>query len=162
MDYMALENKHVASRGTLQKGDHVFFDKAFGVQGLSHHGVYVGNNQVVHFWPRDEHHNSVIDDAYVQTNTVLDEKQHAVVHLVPYKDFESQGAYRGSRVYVVDHPRRVSRDETVDRCLAKLNERGYCSVTNNCEHMVNECVLGEKRSFQVDAMYDQYIQKFKR
>ena len=159
---MALENKHLASKATLKKGDHLFFDKAFGLPGLSHHGVYVGNNQVIHFWPRDEHHQSVInDEAYIRTNTVLDEKQHAVVHVVPFEDFESQAAYRGSRVYVVDHQKRLPRDETVACCISKLNKRGYCSITNNCEHMVNECVIGENRSLQVDAMYDQYKQTFK-
>ncbi|MBO6010921.1 MAG: lecithin retinol acyltransferase family protein, partial [Oscillospiraceae bacterium] len=44
--------------------------------------------------------------------------------------------------------RRFSPEETVARARARLGERGYNLIHNNCEHFAYECALGVSRSEQ--------------
>jgi phosphopantetheine--protein transferase-like protein len=52
-----------------------------------------------------------------------------------------------------ERKRRFPPEETVRRARARLGEDGYHLIRNNCEHFVNECVFGEKKSLQEEAMF---------
>lgn len=45
----------------------------------------------------------------------------------------------------------------VARARARLGETGYNLLHNNCEHFVNECVFGEKRSEQTDSVRRRWL-----
>ena len=51
-------------------------------------------------------------------------------------------------------PRRI-----VDNARTRLGETGYNLLHNNCEHFVNECVFGEKRSEQTDSVRQRWLKR---
>lgn len=99
---------------------------------LFHHGVYVGNGQVVHFWGRVMY------------------KSDARVMSVPLTEFEGLANSVGSKVVVLNVASRLPRDETVRRALSRVGAAGYNVVTNNCEHFANWCVQGVAYSAQLN------------
>ena len=48
--------------------------------------------------------------------------------------------------------RRRSAEQTVSAARARLGERGYDIIHNNCEHFANECAFGEKFSSMTDSL----------
>ena len=145
MNYLALPNIHRAQPGEYKIGDHLFYDRAFSVPGLSHHAVYTGNGEVVHYWGDNTDVNST-DKQFLN----------ATVQKMPIKTFELLAAKKGETIYVIDHPFRLPRKQTVQRCLQALGQSGYCPFTNNCESFVNFCVLGNPRSLQVESLNEKY------
>ena len=55
--------------------------------------------------------------------------------------------------------RRLKPEETVDRARSRLGEDGYHLIRNNCEHFAYECVFGEKRSLQEEAVFRMWDQR---
>ncbi len=49
--------------------------------------------------------------------------------------------------------KRIPPKETVRIARERLGEDGYHLIRNNCEHFANECVFGEKKSLQEEAMF---------
>lgn len=47
-------------------------------------------------------------------------------------------------------------DEVVSTARARLGERGYHILYNNCEHFANECVSGKHYSEQVDGVREMF------
>lgn len=155
MDYTTLPYTYDVRNGRYRVGDHLFFNRAFGVDILSHHGVYVGNKTVVHFYPTLREG----DEQHVSGNERLG-KEGAKVQAITLSDFKRLARKRGSRVMVVDHDVRLPREETVERCRAELGATGYNAIHNNCEHFVNFAVLGSRHSEQSDAMRAQLRELF--
>ena len=90
--------------------------------GYTHHGIYVGNGEVVHY--------------------LLDEG----VTLSDLEEFS-----RGNAVWVREHPGApYSGAECARRALSRLGEDEYNLVFNNCEHFATWCATGEQRSPQVE------------
>ncbi len=54
--------------------------------------------------------------------------------------------------------RRRSASETVAVARSRIGERGYHILHNNCEHFVNECLLGEHKCSQVDQVRELFRQ----
>lgn len=117
-----------------QEGDHVVYTGALGVPYWLHHGVYVGNDSIVHFWGSGF---SDKDSAIVMKSTVL--------------EFEKLA--KGKPIYVVNHMQRLPRNETVRRALSRIGQKNYDILCNNCEHFAYWCVTGNHESPQVqDAL----------
>ena len=90
--------------------------------GYTHHGIYVGNGEVVHY--------------------LLDEG----VTLTDLEEFSC-----GNAVRVRTHPGApYSGEECARRALSRLGEDEYNLVFNNCEHFATWCATGKKRSPQVE------------
>jgi hypothetical protein len=54
---------------------------------------------------------------------------------------------------VVPHPHaRYTPEEAVARAHSRLGERGYATLSNNCEHFVNWCLEGEPHSWIIWRM----------
>lgn len=106
------------------KGDHLVSSRL----GYSHHGLYIGNGEVIHYSGFSE----LFDKGSIEVTTL--------------EDFE-QG--RGS--FVENHFVSVyDADERVERACSKLGEDSYNLLFNNCEHFVNWCFNGFKTSSQVN------------
>jgi len=108
--------------GAWQAGDHLVVDCC----GYSHHGLYLGDNQVIHYggWLNGEN---------------------AGVHVTHV------GAFTGGQpVTAVYYPSaRFTPEQAVSRARSRLGEDAYSVVFNNCEHFVHWCLQGEARSEQV-------------
>ncbi|SOZ40890.1 lecithin retinol acyltransferase family protein [Cupriavidus neocaledonicus] len=98
--------------------------------GYVHHGIYVGNGEVVH---------------YVGFKGFL---RRGPVETITLAGFAGG---LGFRVEPATQARYVGA-EIVRRATARLGEDDYRLLTNNCEHFCIWCLSGESRSEQVEAL----------
>jgi hypothetical protein len=109
---------------SLQIGDHVVAQKP----GYTHHGLYIGNGQVIHYPGLDETHRP---------------RPVEVATLDRFAD--------GKPIFIKRHAdRRFDGPSAVDRARQRLGACDYHLLANNCEHFVNWCIDGDHRSDQVD------------
>lgn len=117
----------------LLPGDHLFVD----CQGYSHHGIHVGDGQVIHF------------------DSTLRRKLLGRIHEQPPNICEiSLEAFAGGRQV---HVRRylgefLPPDEVVLRARSRVGEFGYDLFDNNCEHFAVWCKTGRPASSQVESV----------
>ena len=96
--------------------------------GFSHHGIYVGNGNVVHY-------GALIYDIVRK----------------PVEEVSLECFAQKRPVFVVEHDETtVCADEAIRRARSRLGEGSYRLLTNNCEHFCEWALHGEARSFQVD------------
>lgn len=107
-------------------GDHLEARRACGVYW--HHGIYVGGGQVIHWVKKDR------------------SKTEGVVKQTSFQVFADGQPVRRSS----DHPARTYDPlESIRRAESWLGRDDYKLISNNCEHFVNWCIDGEKKSDQV-------------
>ena len=99
----------------MQIGDHLVTPRT----GYTHHGLYLGNQQVIHYSGKSAH-----DQGSIQQ-----------VSLEEFCD--------GKACRVRDYPFRVyGRKESVERAKQRLGEANYSILFNNCEQFVAWCIMG--------------------
>lgn len=107
----------------MEVGDHLITSRA----GYTHHGLYMGDEQVIHY------------------SGFGDGAKSGPVEIVSLNDFS-----QGYPVVVRAHVFRVHEGPAaVDRALERLGEDRYNFLTNNCEHFVHHCIHGMGVSQQV-------------
>jgi hypothetical protein len=107
----------------MQIGDHLVSSRI----GYSHHGLYIGNNQVIHYSGLA----NGLSSGSIATATL--------------KEFGN-----GNEIRVKHHDwRKYTGQESVDRAFTRLGEDWYNLLINNCEHFVNWCIEGSHSSDQV-------------
>ncbi|MFT0213190.1 lecithin retinol acyltransferase family protein [Pseudomonas sp. F1_0610] len=115
---------------TLMLADHLKVSRGL----YSHHALYIGNNQVIHYAGKNALWNN--ENSHVQITSL--------------EDFAA-----GETIYKVYHNDTLySADEIIRRAKSRLNEDSYSILFNNCEHFVNWCITGENCSAQVDNLTD--------
>ncbi|WP_270567998.1 lecithin retinol acyltransferase family protein [Clostridium beijerinckii] len=121
------------------KGNHIKVNRGL----YTHHGVYISNDEVIHFTGNEE--DSVLDwskPEVIQTDLSYFLKD-GELEVKEYTDDELQD------LYPVEH--------IVSYARACLGDKGYNLVFNNCEHFANVCTLGRFRSRQVEKVFDVII-----
>ena len=109
----------------LTLGDHLAIQRL----GYSHHGLYVGNGQVIHY-----------------QGSFANDDQTGQIGLSMLDDF-----HRGQPLQVVSHSSRpFSPEECVARAFSRLGEQDYHLLFNNCEHFVLWCIEDRHSSPQVN------------
>lgn len=110
----------------MERGDHLISPRT----GYSHHGLYLGKNQVIHYTGfSDGRHKGVI----------------GITTLEEFCQGEGFSIQRyGFRLY--------NHDESAQRALSRLGEDWYDILLNNCEHYVTWCILGIHHSHQVSRL----------
>lgn len=109
----------------LNLGDHLAVQRL----GYSHHGLYVGDRQVIHY----------------QGPFANDDRTGQIV-LCSLDDFHSE-----QPLQVLSHPSRpFSPEECVARAFSRLGEQDYHLLFNNCEHFVQWCIEDRHSSPQVN------------
>ena len=111
----------------LRIGDHLVSARRF----TSHHGIYVGNGQVIHY------------------GGLASGLQAGPVKVSPLVEFLADHPYK-LREYKT---RTYSREESVEMARARIGEDLYHPAFNNCEHFVTWCITGKTRSTQVDLLF---------
>ena len=111
----------------LRIGDHLVSARRF----IRHHGIYVGNGQVIHY------------------GGLASGLQAGPVKVSSLQDFLAGHPYT-VREYKT---RRYSREESVERARARIGEDFYHAAFNNCEQFVTWCITGKTRSMQVDFLF---------
>ena len=107
------------------RGDHVYV-KRFG---YTHHGVEVGDGEVIHF------------------SGTPGNKRGAQIRRTSLADFTGpRGKLRYRR-----YGRQLPADLAVERAESKLGQSGYSLFSNNCEHFATWCVYDRTKSAQVNG-----------
>jgi NC domain. len=138
------EEQEIWIKRKANKGDHIKVDRGL----YTHHGVYISNDEVIHFTGSEE--DSVLDwskPEVIQTDLSYFLKD-GELEVKEYTDDELQD------LYPVDHIIAYAR--------ACLGDKGYNLVFNNCEHFANVCTLGRFRSRQVEKVFDVIIGRRKK
>jgi Lecithin retinol acyltransferase len=104
-----------------------------------HHGIYVGNGQVVHY------------------GGLVRGLRAGPIEAVSVEQFT-----QGRPLRVLFESSRFSSAEIVQRALSRVGEDRYRVLTNNCEHFCEWCVRGEHRSYQVDRLLSSPLRAFER
>jgi Lecithin retinol acyltransferase len=98
-------------------------------RGYLHHGIYVGDGQVVHYA--------------------------GLAHGLrrgPVEEVSLSCFTRGRPVWVKSgRPSNFDCLEIIRRARSRVGEDSYRLFSNNCEHFCEWCLRGENRSFQVEA-----------
>ena len=122
------------------KGDHIIVK----ANNLYHHGLYIGNDEVIQFGgPFD----------------MFTKPKDIVVEKVNVEEFLNGGFLE---VKVFDRKEKKLKkpvDEIINTAMSKLGDGGYDILSNNCEHFVNFCIFGIKKSTQVDDFHKQIREK---
>jgi len=97
--------------------------------GFAHHGIYVGNGNVVHY-------GALVYDIIRK----------------PVEEVTLQCFSGGRPVYVIAHAEAcLGTAEVIARARSRLGEKKYRLLTNNCEHFCEWALHGVARSFQVET-----------
>lgn len=117
-------------------GDHI---RVLRIGGLyAHHGVYVSDEEVIHFTGKDD--DSILD--WSKPEVISSDLEYflkdGVLEIKEYSDEEFPDLY--------------SPEQIVTYARACLGDKGYNLVFNNCEHFANVCTLGRFRSNQVERV----------
>jgi hypothetical protein len=88
--------------------------------GYQHHGIYIGNSQVIHF------------------------TSNSTVEIVSLSEFTEDNGYTEYKFHS-----KFSRNEIVERAISRLGDDNYSVIFNNCEHFCNWCIHDERSSRQV-------------
>ena len=109
----------------MNRGDHLVTPRV----GYTHHGLYVGNDLVIHY--------AGLSDGFNKKS----------IGLTSLESFCNGKGYT-----IASHPfRRYNGEESVERAYSKLGEDSYNIIFNNCEHFVSWCINGIHSSAQVNS-----------
>lgn len=117
-------------------GDHIRVKRMGGI--YTHHGIYVSDNEVIHFTGTDD--DSIMDSS--KNRVISSDLQFFLkggeLEVKEYTDEEFQDLY--------------APDQIVAYARSCLGDGGYNLLFNNCEHFANVCTLGRFRSHQVERL----------
>ena len=98
-------------------------------RGFAHHGIHLGGGRVIHYNARVYQFNRR-----------------------PVEETDMREFAEGRPVFVVSHAEDVhDAAEVLRRARSRLGEDRYHLFDNNCEHLVEWCLHGVARSFQVES-----------
>ena len=99
--------------------------------GYSHHGIYVGEGDVIHYSGEPTR------------------KRHASVRIDRLEVFAA-----GRPIRVLDYSHCDSPARVVARARSRLGEREYDLIQRNCEHFATWCKVGTEHSRQIRNMIE--------
>nr|WP_314901556.1 lecithin retinol acyltransferase family protein [uncultured Deefgea sp.] len=111
----------------MEKGDHLISART----GYSHHGIYIGHDQVIHY-----------------SGSSFGEFQSGTIEIVDLETF-CQGNGFTIQAYRF---RFYCREESIERAQSRLGEDWYNVLLNNCEHFVTWCIQGIHHSNQITEL----------
>jgi hypothetical protein len=126
----------------LSAGDHLSRPIQYTRGRATHHGIYVGNGNVIHF-----------------TKTMM--KQDAVIAMTSFEEFMDNFPEDDLILVEYEGPTLSSR-RAVRKAIELLHTKEYNLMHNNCEHFVTECITGEKKSQQAIDAFNRFFPKFMR
>lgn len=101
-----------------------------------HHGIYIGNGEVVHFCAQEG--DGMTDQTAVK------------VRKTSLARFLLDGFSEVREYTLTEKLQRRKPDEIVKTAVSRLGEGGYDALKNNCEDFSNECAFGKRMPSQVD------------
>lgn len=106
-----------------------------------HYGVFISDDEIIQFGLAPSARASVKDcDVEVCVSDV--------------NGFLNGGFLETAVLDKKESKTRVPPEITVQKARARVGEKGYNILYNNCEHFAYECVLGERKCTQADSIRD--------
>lgn len=135
IEFMDIEPREVWEYIQPKRGDHIRVQRS---SLYSHHGVYISDEEVIHFTGTDD--DSVLDwsQCEVICTDIAEFLRGGTAEVKIYSDDEL------TDLYPVEHIAAYAR--------ACLGDKDYNLIFNNCEHFANVCTLGRFRSIQVEQV----------
>lgn len=118
-------------------GDHIRVERHGGL--YYHHGIYIGNNKVIHFAPLSGGEIINWSEAKVIETSLEDFLKDGEIEVRQYTDDELMELYSPKEIV-----------QNAKHCLGYTN---YNLIFNNCEHFANSCTTGKHRSPQVEELF---------
>lgn len=110
----------------MKVGDHLVSRRT----GYTHHGIYIGHDQVIHY------------------SGFADGISSGQIEVAALDEFS-----KGKAVRIKKHlDRTYGPRQSVARARSRLGEDWYNVLANNCEHFVNWCINGDHSSSQVNLL----------
>jgi hypothetical protein len=110
----------------------------------THHGIFVSNNEIIHFASRDGDNLTGSDNE---------------IHKTDLRSF-LRGGVLEVKVYNSEELAQLNPPDVIVKIARSLvGDDGYNLVFNNCEHFANYCTLGEHRSHQVEKVINPILEK---
>lgn len=130
--------------GVLLRGDHIRVSR----QHYYHHGVYLGNNEVIHFTG--------------DTNDGISDPNNVKVRKTSL-DFFANGNPVEKAIYSAhEEKNRNPVEKIIEIATSHLGEGGYNFANNNCEDFANKCCYIKKPKTQVDGFREKIARMFKK
>jgi hypothetical protein len=143
------------------KGDIIGIHRNIVGASYVHYGIYVGNNEVIHFTNLIESFNPS-DNSIMKTDLshflkgatnffVLfpnNRKKIKIMSPPPSSSFIG----KPSNVSLQHTFHLYSPEETVNRAYSKIGRKGYNLLVNNCEHFAIWCKTGQYVSLQINDL----------
>ena len=138
---------HAIDRSNLKRGDHIYVYNSWLM--YSHHGIYIGNDRVIHFSGGEQ---SKISAAMVQECSLDEFLNGNQLRLVAYGVGFLSPMMKKSGTCHTKKSRSVKEVlETAENFLKNPQDWGsYNVLTNNCEHFAYNCKTGIKKSAQIE------------
>lgn len=106
----------------MKKGEHIYVYFRYKDFKYTHHGIYIGDKKVIHYW-QDKIRCTSLDKFRCRKK----------IHIKKYKKCDSA-------------------EVVVKRAKKRLKEEKYNLVLNNCEHFAYYCKTGKHKSEQVEEI----------
>ena len=114
---------------------------------LYHYGIFVSEDEVIQFGLPPTAENRAGEGEVKVIATDID--TFACGHIVEVAVLDRK-----------EKKKRLPPEKTAEIARARIGEGGYNIIHNNCEHLAYECVFGEKKSEQTDAIRAFWREKF--
>ena len=142
--------------GSPEYGDVIFCRRKISL--YKHFGIYIGNNQVIHFAPPQSDYGS---DAFIHTTSLSHFADGDTVYRMTFPEKYNSGSFLRSFVMSDDY-HLYTPAETVDRAKSKLGMKGvkndgYNFIMNNCEDFALWCKTGIFESKQLNSWIDSFL-----
>ncbi len=106
---------------------------------IYHYGIYVSDGEIIQFGPPPSQRLTKKDSEIEVIATDID--AFLIGGFLEVCEFDKK-----------EQKKNRTPEQIVEFARSKLGTRGYNILYNNCEHFANECVSGEHRSSQADAV----------
>lgn len=113
MDLTRYMKVSVSCQNPPKLGDHLFTYRI----GFTHHGIYVGNDEVIHY-----------ENGYIHYDSLDNFRKDMKIYVLPEKE----------------SPLIFSSEEVVCRAKSRLGESNYNLIINNCEDFARWCRSDEQ------------------
>ena len=118
----------------LKEGDHIRVKRPT----YFHHGLYVGNNEVIHY-------TSLQDDGVSSPDEVE-------VRKTSLSFFAKEEIVEVASLSLKEKFFKRSKKETVRLATSSLGEKNYSFIHNNCEDFANRCAYKKKLTSQTEKL----------
>ncbi len=111
-----------------------------------HYGLIIDDNKVIQYGKAIDSISKPAHDVEVLITT-LDEFNNGFIEVCKYSFWD---LFKKNRT-----------KKAIKLAMARLGEKKYDFLKNNCEHFVNDCVFNKHRSRQIDSMREHVKKKHK-